>query len=70
VAPQNPPDAWQLNDAWLSVFTKGGFEDRAWLPAGLQPLWLGWHFGLAVWRFHYEIQEADKRPLRFQPPTS
>jgi hypothetical protein len=61
---QTPPDVWCLNDASLSVFTEGGYEDYAWLPAGLQPLWLGWHFGLAVHHLNYEIQDEDKTPLQ------
>jgi hypothetical protein len=64
----NPPDTWQLNDAYLSVFTEGGYEDFCSLEASLAPRWLGFHFGLVLHGFAREIQDEDKTPLKTKRP--
>ena len=72
VAGANPPDTWQMSDAYLSVFTEGGYEDFATVEVSLAPSWLGQHFWLVVAAFNLEIQDEDKTPLKTknkQPQT-
>ena len=64
VATPNPPDRWMMSDAYLSVFTEGGYEDTATVDVSLAPSWLGFHFGLVVGGFNLEIQDEDKAPLK------
>lgn len=64
----NPPDTWQVSDAYLSVFTEGGYEEFAGLVAPLMGSWLGFHTGLVLHGFAVESQDEDKTPLKTKRP--